>query len=275
MNYKLLFPTYRTRQRWLLRSLERVNALAEVGRMINVGCGEGDLDRELHTACSHLIACDINEGDVAHARALNGKLARAGYIVGNAQQLPFDDASFDVACCLEVIEHVDDPQACLRELARIVKAGGHVILTCPSAQFPLTYDPINWVLSRRGMHISVGAFGYGHSWLVREKDLVQWAREAALGLVDSACLTKALAGAVEAYWPGLIQRVLKANAANRGAIRQHSVEEKAGYRGVRPTLDEPPMLAITDAIIDADDQLLASSRASVGLAFLFQKGNRG
>jgi 2-polyprenyl-3-methyl-5-hydroxy-6-metoxy-1,4-benzoquinol methylase len=106
------------------------------------------------------------------------------YIVADVQMLPFDDASFDVACCIEVIEHVADPRVCLRELARIVRAGGHVVLTCPSARFPITYDPINWILSRVGTHLSVGAFGYGHSWLVEEAALVEWARVAGLRLVD-------------------------------------------------------------------------------------------
>jgi len=84
MNYKLLFPTYRARQRWLLRSLDHIVRTAEIGRIINVGCGEGEIDRELREASAHLVACDLNEGDVAHARALNDKLADAEYIVADA-----------------------------------------------------------------------------------------------------------------------------------------------------------------------------------------------
>jgi hypothetical protein len=124
----------------------------------------------------------------------------------------------------------------------------------------------------------VGAFGYGHTWLVREEQLAQWARDAALGIVDSARLTKALAGAVEAYWPGLIQRLLKANTANRGGIARRSVDQTRNHSRMlpilRPSRDEPPLLTVTDAIIDADDRLLASSRASVGLAFLFEKSRQ-
>ena len=243
--------------------------------MINVGCGEGDIDSEFRQSSGDLIACDLNEGDVAHARALNADVTGIGYLVSDAQQLPFDDASFDVVCCLEVIEHVADPRACLRELARIVRAGGHVVLTCPSARFPLTYDPLNWVLSRIGTHVSIGAFGYGHDWLVHEEELVRWARDAGLDLVDSAHLCKALAGLAEAYWPGFIQSVIKANAKNRRGATRRPVEAPGALARVmpvaRPSHGNPPLLGVVDAFIDADNRLFASSQASLDLGFLVSK----
>jgi 2-polyprenyl-3-methyl-5-hydroxy-6-metoxy-1,4-benzoquinol methylase len=275
LNYKLLLPTYRARQRWVLRTLDRVRRTAEIGRMINVGCGEGDIDSEFRRSSSDLVACDLNEGDVAHARALNADVTGIEYLVSDAQQLPFDDASFDVVCCLEVIEHVADPHACLSELARIVRAGGHVVLTCPSARFPPTYDPLNWVLSRVGTHVGIGAFGYGHDWLVQEEELVHWALDAGLGLVDSVHLCKALVGLAEAYWPGFIQSAIKANAKNRRSATRRPVEA-AGERAravpvARPSRNNPPLLGVIDAFIDADNRLFSSSPASLDLGFLFQR----
>jgi len=278
VNYKLLLPTYRARQRWVLQTLDRIGRAAEIRRLINVGCGEGDIDGEFRRRSGHLTACDLNEGDVAHARFLNADVERIDYCVADAQQLPFDDAGFDIACCLEVIEHVADPCACLRELARIVRAGGHVLLTCPSARFPLTYDPLNWVLSRVGTHIGVGAFGYGHHWLVREEELIDWARDAGLELLDSVHICKALAGLAEAYWPGLVQSVIKANAKNRrGAVGRPAAETGARTSVlpiVRPSRDDPPLLGVVDAFIDMDDRLFASSRKSLDLGFLFQRHMR-
>jgi 2-polyprenyl-3-methyl-5-hydroxy-6-metoxy-1,4-benzoquinol methylase len=275
VNYKLLLPTYRARQRWVLRTVDRIARTTEIRRLVNVGCGEGDIDREFRGYSGRLSACDLNEGDVAHARALNNDVDTIEYCVADAQQLPYEDASFDVACCLEVIEHVADPRACLRELARIIRADGHVVLTCPSARFPFTYDPLNWVLSRVGTHVSVGAFGYGHDWLVREEELIDWAGEAGLQLIDSVHLCKALAGLAEAYWPGLIQSIIKANANNRrGAARGAKKESRAGVRMlpiVRPSRDDPPLLGAVDAFIDVDNRLFASSRTSLDLGFLFRR----
>ena len=153
MNYKLLFPTYRGRQRWVLQTLDRIKRAADIARLINVGCGEGDIDCDLREYSGHLVSLDINPQDVMHARMLNADTADVRYIVADADYLPFDGATFDVACCLEVIEHVADPRACLRELARVVRFGGYVLVTCPSARFPLTYDPVNWVLLRIGAHM--------------------------------------------------------------------------------------------------------------------------
>ena len=223
MNYKLLLPSYRARQRSVQRILDRVGREAEIKRMVNVGCGEGDIDREFCEFSVSLVGCDLNEGDVAHARSLNATWRRIEY-----------DASFDVACCMETIEHVADPRACLRELARVVRVGGHVVLTCPSARFPLTYDPVNWALSRVGKRISMGAFGYGHSWLVHEKELTDWASDAGLGLIDSIRLSKALVGLVEAYWAGLVQSAVKANAKNRGGDARRPGKETPPARARCP-----------------------------------------
>ena len=275
MDYKLLLPTYRARQSWVLKTLDSVAHNAEIHRTINVGCGEGDIDHHLRKRSKHLVACDLNEGDVTHARALNADVG-VEYLVADAETLPFEDGSFDVVCCLEVIEHVADPRACLSELARVVHAGGHVVLTCPSARFPIAYDPVNWILSRMGTHVSVGAFGYGHNWLPQEAALVDWARVAGLHLADHAYLTRALASAVEAYWPGLVQRFLKSNARNwRGAVsRTGARAPKRFFPSMRPSRGKPPLLWVVDAIIAADEWLFSSSQAAVSMGFLFERADQ-
>lgn len=48
------------------------------------------------------------------------------------ENLPFRDQSFDVVISLEVLEHVEDPAAVLREVCRILRIGGWFCLTCPN-----------------------------------------------------------------------------------------------------------------------------------------------
>jgi len=53
----------------------------------------------------------------------------------DADGLPFEDNSFDFITCLEVIEHLILPQQALSEMHRVLKPGGHVVITVPNIQF--------------------------------------------------------------------------------------------------------------------------------------------
>jgi len=263
MNFKLLFPTYRTRFRFVLDSIGEITKGGRVNAMLNVGSGEGDIDPSLSAFAHELSSCDINEGDVAHARAANAHVGNITYSVENAEALRFGSDRFDLVTCLEVIEHVSDSQKVIHEIARVLKPGGSAIITCPSATFPATYDPINRVLAPLGKHVSMGAYGYGHSWLVKEEDVEGWFAHADLSIVKKERLTGALAGAVECYWPGLLQKMLKPNAGN--------VARDEKKRGIRASAGDPPLVAITDALIAADRALFSSSERAVGLAYVVTK----
>jgi len=60
---------------------------------------------------------------------LRGCGARA--VMGSATSLPFRDATFELVCALDIVEHVGDDERALRELARVVAPGGVVILSAP------------------------------------------------------------------------------------------------------------------------------------------------
>jgi 2-polyprenyl-3-methyl-5-hydroxy-6-metoxy-1,4-benzoquinol methylase len=270
VNFKLLLPTYRTRERFV-REVLAARRVGEppLGRVLNVGAGEGDIDPTLASYADELESCDVNEDDVAHARALNAGVPNVRYSVQNGESLDFADASFDVVTCLEVIEHVHQPTALLREIARVLKPGGSVVLTCPSQRFPVTYDPVNAVLAPTGKHVSFGAYGYGHSWLVDDNELEAWLEDVGLHVQRKERLSGWLVGALECYWPGVMQRALKANAGNtNGAGRQ---ADGASRPVLRPTAEAPPLLPLVDALIALDRRATAKSRRSVGLGYVLAK----
>ena len=69
--------------------------------------------------------------EVAH-RFAGSRDVPAEFVVGWGEQLPFPDASFDLAVAFDVLEHVDDPAAVLAEVTRVVRAGGEAWLIFPS-----------------------------------------------------------------------------------------------------------------------------------------------
>ena len=92
------------------------------GRVLDVGCGIGDL----LNARPNTVGVDINAAAVAWCRA-RGWDARPM----DADHLPFQDAEFDGAVLDNVLEHVPDPVPLLREVHRVLRANGTLIIGVP------------------------------------------------------------------------------------------------------------------------------------------------
>jgi SAM-dependent methyltransferase len=112
-------PTYAVREplaRWL-----RAEAEAAVGRsVLDVGCGDKPYYPFFAERASEYVGVDANHPDAdLHAPV---------------ESLPVDDASFDLVLCTQVLEHVDDPAAVVRELRRVVKPGGRVLASTHGVQ---------------------------------------------------------------------------------------------------------------------------------------------
>jgi SAM-dependent methyltransferase len=76
-----------------------------------------------------IIALDISQGMLEQAASkLSSSLDRVELIRHQSMPLPFPDAAFDAACCLEVLELLPDAQAALHEMARLLRPGG-ILLT--------------------------------------------------------------------------------------------------------------------------------------------------
>ena len=99
--------------------------------ILDVGCGSGALDRRLARRfgdANPITATDVNPFLLREAAALaaeDGVAHRIAFREGNAERLPFEDASFDHAFTVTVLEECDADLA-LRELLRVVKPGGRV-----------------------------------------------------------------------------------------------------------------------------------------------------
>lgn len=92
---------------------------------LDVGCGGGLLAEEIAAMGFAVTGVDPSEASLAAARA-HAALAglRIDYQRGHAGALPFADATFDIAWCCDVLEHVPDWGDALGEIARVLKPGG-------------------------------------------------------------------------------------------------------------------------------------------------------
>lgn len=111
----------------------------------DVGAGDALFSGLLARHGMRVAAIDPERGAVDAARAT---LAREGLDAlvactqGVAEHLPFPDASFRGAMLIDVIEHLANPQAALRELRRTVARGGAVLLVTPAWRFGHRADPV-------------------------------------------------------------------------------------------------------------------------------------
>jgi len=99
---------------------------------LDLGCGDGRASGLwLKQNARSYVGVDISENAVRQARAA-GLDAR---VIMDATRLPFSERSFDVAVCLEVLEHVFEPAAVATELARVLRPGGVVLVTVPNVAY--------------------------------------------------------------------------------------------------------------------------------------------
>lgn len=96
--------------------------------IIDIGCGPGSITAGLASLVPEgkVEGGDIGETVLVQARKLaeSRNLNNVNFSVMNANDLPFPDAHFDVAFCHQILQHVRDPVAVLREMRRVVKPGG-------------------------------------------------------------------------------------------------------------------------------------------------------
>ncbi len=119
---------YRGRRRIIRVELDRL-PLPASARVLDAGCGSGRTLEELSPygeVCG--VELDPGAADVARARG------RGEVVVGRLEELPWEDGSFDLITCLDVIEHTPDDRVTLSELRRVSRPGGYLLVTVPAYQ---------------------------------------------------------------------------------------------------------------------------------------------
>jgi ubiquinone/menaquinone biosynthesis C-methylase UbiE len=116
--------------------LPEVDLLKEIqGKTIlDIGAGSGGKTTFYAlNGATRVTGIDVEEGFITQARGFaSSKNARdIDFIVANAEEMPFEDASFDVCIMNDVFEHLSKPEVVLREVNRVLKPHGKVFLNSP------------------------------------------------------------------------------------------------------------------------------------------------
>ena len=143
------------------RKFERISAALRAhlpcASLLDAGCGDG---RYFHVIAAdppteRLAGCDISERILATARKTAERVGLAPELVrANVESLPFEDDSFDLVFCTQVLEHLLSPAEGVRELARVLRPGGVLLLSADHAQNTVTrvlYAPRLAVVGLLGM----------------------------------------------------------------------------------------------------------------------------
>lgn len=126
--------------------------ISDRDRCLDVGCGDGGTSGVwCQERAASYVGVDVSEAAVAVARD-RGLDARR---IADASALPFPEDSFDVAVCVEVLEHLFQPQLAVAEIARVLRPGGRLIATVPNvAHWRSRVDALVGRWNPRGDHLS-------------------------------------------------------------------------------------------------------------------------
>lgn len=104
---------------------------------LDVGCQWGATSIAMANAGAMVTGIDVCEDFVNGAR-LRAKQhgVEAAFYTSAAEKLPFEDGSFDVVVCVNVLEHVECHRKTVRELVRVLRPGGHLYLDGPNRLSP-------------------------------------------------------------------------------------------------------------------------------------------
>jgi len=117
---------FASRTRAILAYLDRYVGAGQDLRVLDVGCGAGNMAHHL-AHYGRVVGVDLHPKplEIARQRGLQAEL-------GSADDLPFDDQTFDLVTLLDVVEHVPNEHGVFGECQRVLKPGGKLMVTVPA-----------------------------------------------------------------------------------------------------------------------------------------------
>jgi 2-polyprenyl-6-hydroxyphenyl methylase/3-demethylubiquinone-9 3-methyltransferase len=172
-------------------------------QILDVGCGGGFLSNRLARDGYHVTGIDLSQESLEVARRYDSTQS-VRYLSADAYSLPLEDASFDVVCAMDFLEHVDDPKKAIQEISRVLKPGGffffHTFNRNPIANF-VVIKLVEWLVKNTPpqMHVS--------ELFIKPKELEQFCESAHMKVAEMRGLRPNLLSraALKSLWTGSIE----------------------------------------------------------------------
>lgn len=183
-------PIYRLVARVLRESEPRA------GTLIDVGCGRGGLAAALEGLFERYVGCDL----VAYEGFPQGPKVSFVQADLNRVPLPLETGSADVVAAVEIIEHLENPRAFMRELVRLARPGGLVVVTTPNQLSLLSKLTLVTKNEFNAFQASAGLYP-AHITALLEQDLRHIAAESGLERVEVRYTDSGRVPFTRYHWP--------------------------------------------------------------------------
>ncbi len=139
--------------------------------LLDAGCGTGWFSRRASDRGATVVSLDIGPNLLREV----AKKTSAMLVVGTSMKLCFPDDTFDCVVSSEMLEHTPSPETAFRELARVLKPGGILVITTPNRVWHFSVVAAN--------ALNLRPYEGFENW-VRWSDLTRWSRAASLRVVS-------------------------------------------------------------------------------------------
>jgi SAM-dependent methyltransferase len=198
--------------------------------VLDVGCGPGSITLDIHSlvAPGRVVGVENVERPLTFARAAarDRDAPEVEFVIGDAYALDFPDASFDVVHAHQVLQHLTDPVAALREMRRVCRPGGVV------AARDADYAAMTWHPESRGMTDWLALYREVALGNDAQPDagrrLTAWAREAGFTEVAASASVSLYATPEDRRWwgRGWAERTLESDFARQALDRGLATESR-------------------------------------------------
>ncbi len=253
-NLRLLAPSYQRRFSTI------IHLTGKLGEILDLGCADGFYSKAIACSRNRVTGVDINTAFLDETSIDDNPR----FIAADATNLPFNNNHFDTVICVDMLEHVAQDGLVIKEIHRILKPRGQLVISVPNKKYPATYDPINTLLTPFNRHLSIGIWGFGHRRLYSPEGLKTALENSGFEQAEITFLTHGFAAFFESYISTIFQWV---------AIREKT---RCHQRNISTIGEYLYRLGckITNKINVMDARICATSRTSVGFVITTIKNER-